>query len=209
MKMSMSGKGLETRQRILNEALSQVASVGFEGLTIGTLAEALGLSKSGLFAHFGSREELQMATLELAAQQFQASVIDHEAPKGLPRLLATLSNWFGRYPQGGCVFLSGSAEYDDRPGKMRDALARYHLEWRKLLSYQLKQSQEVGHLDADLDADQVAFEIFAITAGAHHDLRLFGGKEPGQRTKQAIYRLLVGSGADPQRIVWPKKKRSG
>ncbi len=204
----MSGKGTETRLRILNEALSQVASVGFEGLTIGTLAEALSISKSGLFAHFGSREELQMAALELAAEQFQASVIDVKSPKGLPRLLATLSNWFGRYPQGGCVFLAGSAEYDDRPGKMRDALARYHLEWRKLLSRYLKQCQEVGHLDAEMDADQVAFEIFAITAGAHHDLRLFGGKEPGQRTKLAVNRLLLSSGADPQDIVWPKKSRA-
>lgn len=203
----MSGKGSETKQRILNEALNQVSSVGFEGLTIGTLAEALGLSKSGLFAHFGSREELQMATLELAAEQFQASVIDRDAPKGLPRLLATLSNWFGRYPQGGCVFLSGSAEYDDRPGKMRDALARYHLLWRQLLSQQLKHCQELGQLDANVDSEQIAFEIFAITAGAHHDLRLFGGKEPGQRTKLAIQRLLISCGADAQRIVWPRKKR--
>lgn len=200
----MSVKGEETRARILREALRQVAVVGFEGLTLGPLAEQLGLSKSGLFAHFGSREELQLATLELAAEDFRREVLEPalKSPRGLPRLLSILQNWFARYTKVGCVFLAGSAEYDDRPGEMRDALTRLHSEWRNSLAVALRQCQQEGELDETMDAEQVAFEIFAISTGGHHDLRLFGEKEPGRRIKTAIERLLSSCGASRQKLIW-------
>jgi len=203
----MSVKGEETRARILREALNQVATVGFEGLTLGPLAEQLGLSKSGLFAHFGSREELQLATLALAADDFRREVLEPalKSPRGLPRLLAILQHWFARYPKVGCVFLAGSAEYDDRPGEMRDALARLHQEWRNSLAVALRQCQQEGDLDMSVDADQVAFEIFALSAGGHHDLRLFGEKEAGKRIKTAIERLLLSCGASRQKLHWNTK----
>jgi AcrR family transcriptional regulator len=205
----VSNKGSETRSRILQESLSQVKQVGFEGLTLGPLADRLGLSKSGLFAHFGSREELQLATLELAAQQFRDEVLIPALPTpgGLPRLLKILGLWFARYPQGGCPFLAGSAEYDDRPGPMREALARLHQEWRKGLAQAVRLAVEAGHLQADTDPDQMAFEIFALSAGAHHDVRLFGGKEPGRRIQKAILSLLRHHGAKDELLQWPPPTR--
>lgn len=200
----MSIKGIETRARILREALNQVTKIGFEGLTLGPLAEQLGLSKSGLFAHFGSREELQLAALELAAEDFRKAVLEpvvHTTPRGLRRLLTVLRHWFNRYPQEGCVFLAGSAEYDDRPGEMRDALAEFHSQWRGALATTLRQCQEVGDLDQDMDVDQVAFELFAIAAGGHHDYRLFG-REAGKRAKIAVERLLRSCGAAPEKLIW-------
>jgi len=200
----MSIKGVETRARILREALSQVSKIGFEGLTLGPLAEQLGLSKSGLFAHFGSREELQRAVLDLAADDFRKDVLDpavQSTPRGLRRLLAVLKRWFNRYPQEGCVFLAGSAEYDDRPGEMRDALAEFHSQWRGALATALRQCQEVGDLDKDMDSEQVAFELFAIAAGGHHDYRLYG-REAGKRVKTAVERLLRSCGAVPEKLIW-------
>ena len=200
----MSIKGVETRARILREALNQVTKIGFEGLTLGPLAEQLGLSKSGLFAHFGSREELQLAVLGLAAEDFQQDVLDsvvRTTPRGLRRLLAILKRWFNRYPQEGCVFLAGSAEYDDRPGVMRDALADFHTQWRGALAIALRQCQEVGELNDDVDTQQVAFELFSIAAGGHHDYRLYG-REAGKRVKTAVERLLCSCGAVPEKLIW-------
>ena len=198
----MSIKGVETRSRILREALNQVSKIGFEGLTLGPLAEQLGLSKSGLFAHFGSREELQLAVLELAAEDFRKDVLEpvvHTTPRGLRRLLAILKRWFNRYPQEGCVFLAGSAEYDDRPGEMREAA--FHSKWRAALATTLRQCQEVGDLDQEMDADQVAFELFAIAAGGHHDYRLYG-REAGKRVRVAVERLLCSCGAHQEKLIW-------
>lgn len=195
---------METRTRILREALGQVSKIGFEGLTLGPLADQLGLSKSGLFAHFGSREELQLAVLQLAAEDFRKDVLEpavNNAPRGLTRLLAILKRWFNRYPEGGCVFLAGSAEYDDRPGTMRDALADFHLQWRMALATALRQCQQLGELDAGVDVDQVAFELFAIAAGGHHDHRLYG-QEAGRRVKAAVERLLRSCGAPPEKLIW-------
>lgn len=205
----MSSKGEDTRARILREALRQVSTVGFEGLTLGPLAQELGLSKSGLFAHFGSREELQLATLQLAAQEFRRDVLEAalDQPRGLPRLMAILHNWFARYPEGGCVFLAGSAEYDDRPGEMRQAICDLHQEWRESLATALRQCRETGDLNRDTDCDQVAFEIFALTAGGHHDLRLFRSKETGKRLKKAVERLLLHCGAQSERLRWPQPER--
>ncbi len=200
----MSVKGEETRARILRTALNQVSKIGFESLTLGPLAEQLGISKSGLFAHFGSREELQLAVLELAGEDFRKDVLDpvkHSVPRGLARLLAVLKRWFNRYPRDGCVFLAGSAEYDDRPGEMRDAIQKFHTQWRQALATTLAQCQQVGELNPDMDCEQVAFELFAIAAGGHHDYRLFG-QEAGRRVKTAVERLLRSCGAAPEKLVW-------
>jgi AcrR family transcriptional regulator len=200
----MSIKGVETRARILREALSQVSKVGFEGLTLGPLADQLGLSKSGLFAHFGSREELQLAVLGLAAEDFRREILEsvvYDTPRGLRRLLAILKRWFNRYPQEGCVFLAGSAEYDDRPGVMRDALADFHSQWRGSLATALRQCQEVGDLDTSMDTEQIAFELFAIAAGGHHDYRLYG-REAGRRVKVAVERVLLSCGASSEKLIW-------
>ena len=206
----MTTKGSETRFRILHESLDQVSRVGFEGITLGSLAERLKLSKSGLFAHFGSREELQLATLELAAQRFRDEVLKPalSAPKGLPRLLKILSHWFARYPEGGCPFLAGSAEYDDRPGPMRDALARLHQEWRNSLATAIELCKKVGHLRPDTDPDQMAFELFALSAGAHHDVRLFGGPILNHRVKTSIFNLFRNSGAPEEFLLWPQPSTS-
>lgn len=189
----MSNKGEETRQRILREALQTVSTLGFEGLTLGRLAESLGLSKSGLFAHFKSREELQLATLAQAAREFHRDIVEHaqDAPRGLPRLLMIFNRWTSRYPLGGCVLLAGSSEYDDRPGPMREALAKVHSEWRQTLVEVLLQCQQEGHLSSDFEPGQVAFEIFSLAAGGHHDCRLLGSEVAQQRLRLGLERLLL------------------
>lgn len=192
------GKGEETRQRILQEALRLVGMVGFEGLTLGPLAEHLGLSKSGLFAHFGSREDLQLATLEMAAEQFRHHVIEPalKERRGLPRLLALLEHWFARHRETGCVFLGGSAEYDDRPGPMRDAIARLHQEWRQSLARAIRQCQEMGQLHTDFAAEELAFDLFCLSAGFHHDLRLYGGEQSLPQLRKSLARLLRSYGGE-------------
>ncbi len=177
-------KGDTTRQRILDQAYEQATQLGLEGLTLGKLAEELGMSKSGVFAHFRSREDLQLAVLDEAAQRFVQQVLQPalKEPRGIQRLRAIIKNWT-RSPKA-CLFISGTSEYDDRPGPLRDALQGYHRKWRQDLARAVRQA-ELG-----LDPDQTAFEIFALVLGLHHDYRLFGDEQVLDRADQALNKLL-------------------
>jgi len=187
-------KGDSTRQRILDQAYEQASQLGLEGLTLGKLAEELGMSKSGVFAHFRSREDLQLAVLELAAQRFVHHVLQPalKEPRGLPRLRAIIANWFalGAKSKKACLFISGSSEYDDRPGPLKDAIADCHRRWRQDLARAVSHAVEKGQLSPDTDPDQVAFEIFSLVLGLHHDARLFGDASVLNRAEKALDHLL-------------------
>ena len=188
-------KGERTRARILDEALALAARLGLEGLSIGSLASRLGLSKSGLFAHFGSKEDLQILTLKQAQRHFQQQVLQPAVvePSGLPRLRALFSNWLTwleRDSPGGCVMLAASVEYDDRPGAVRDLHVSGQRELRGALAKSIRLAIDAGHLAPGTDPWQLAFEMLGIVLAAHHDRRLLGDARSLSRASQAFERLI-------------------
>jgi AcrR family transcriptional regulator len=193
------GKGEQTRTAILDRALAMASEQGLEGLTIGRLAEVLELSKSGLFAHFGSKEALQVETLEHAAEQFVDAVLRPalSAPKGEPRVRALFERWV-RWPEvvpqpGGCIFVAAAAELDDRPGPARDVLVRLQREWLATLATAFRGAQKEGHLRPDPPADQLAFELLGIMLACHQAWRLLGDRDAPARARRAFDRLLEGA----------------
>jgi AcrR family transcriptional regulator len=189
-------KGERTRAAILDEALRIVSKAGLDGLTIGTLADATGMSKSGLFAHFGSREELLLAVLAHGQSEF-AEVVFQPAmakPRGLPRLRSMFVNWLdwtesAELP-GGCPMIGGASEFDDRPGPVRDMLAGGQRTWIETLKRAVRQAVEEGQLAAETDPEQIAFEIFGIALVVHHHRRLLGYKKARERALVALDSLL-------------------
>jgi AcrR family transcriptional regulator len=187
-------KGEETRQAILGKAFELATVVGVSGLTIGRLAEESGLSKSGLFAHFGSKEALEVAVVEEASRQFIAEVMVPAlgVPRGEPRLRAMFENWlkWGDRP-GGCFFVGVSAELDDRPGPARDALVRAQKDWDDELAKAARIAVSESHFHDDLDADQFAFELYSIMLGAHLFQRFLHAPGARTRTLDAFERLVA------------------
>ncbi len=195
--MSQLTKGDQTRAAILDTALKLASRDGLDGLTIGTLAEATGLSKSGLFAHFGSREELQLAVLAHGEALFGEKVMQPALaePRGVPRLRALFSHWInwtdsGELP-GGCVMLGAAAEYDDRPGPVRDALVRGQRAWTEVLKKAARLALEEGHLRPDTDVEQFVFECFGIALSFHHYRRLLGDARARRKALAAHEDLIA------------------
>jgi AcrR family transcriptional regulator len=188
-----SGKRASTRELILDHAYDLARHDGLEGLSIGTLAADVGMSKSGVFAHFGSREELQLAVLDVGSRRFMAKVLlpALKYPRGLPRLRAIVANWFewGREHQSGCVLLSAASEYDGRDGALHDGVVQQQSGWRGELQKAIGQAVQQGHLHVDTDVEQLAFEIYALMLGLHHDAGLFGFDKAGRLTTAAFERL--------------------
>jgi AcrR family transcriptional regulator len=174
-----ASKGDRTRQAILAAAVDLATVEGLEGLSIGRLATGLGLSKSGLFAHFGSKEELQLATVEAAARIFRDEVLRPglRAPRGLPRLKALCDAWFSyeqrRVFRGGCFFAKAASEFDNRPGAVRRRLVSLQRDWLRVLERAAQQAREMGHLDERDDPVQLAFELQSLALGAHWAYQLF------------------------------------
>ena len=185
-------KGERTRQSILERAVDLASIEGLEGLTIGRLAEELGMSKSGLFAHFGSKEELQLATIEQARERF----IEHafrpalKAERGYPRLMAIARAWLSYVKRdvfpGGCFFAAASFEFDGRPGLVRDAIATMMDSWIGSIEKAVQMAQEEGHIDPEIEPAQLAFEINAIFFGANFSYQLRGDKKALDRAMTAI-----------------------
>lgn len=189
-------KGERTKAAILDEALRIVSKAGLDGLTIGTLAEATGMSKSGLFAHFGSREELLLAVLAHGQAEFTEVVFQPALakPRGLPRLRAMFTHWLdwtesAELP-GGCPMIGGASEFDDRPGPVRDMLAGGQRTWIETLKRAVRQGVEEGQLAAETDPEQIAFEIFGIALVVHHHRRLLGYRKARERALIALDSLL-------------------
>lgn len=187
-------KGEETRQAILGRAFELANVVGVTGLSIGRLAEATGLSKSGLFAHFGSKEALEVAVVEEASRQFVQAVMVPalREPRGEPRVRALFEHWlvWGQRP-GGCFFVGASAELDDRTGPARDALVRACKDWVDELAKAVRIAVREGHFRSDADPDQLAFEIYGIMNSMHLFHRFLRDPSALARTRSAFERLLA------------------
>ena len=191
-----TAKGSATREAIIERAFEVARFAGVEGLSIGPLAQAVGMSKSGVFAHFGSREELQLAVLDEAATRFGNAVFvpAMAAPRGIPRLRVLMQQWFEwiRGNSGGCVLLGSVTEYDDRPGPLRDRVLRNEARWRELLRGAVEIAIDAGHLRPG-DPDQYAFELYAIALTLHHQSGLTGYDVARARGDAAVERWLAAN----------------
>ena len=183
-------KGQQTRAAIIDAALALAAQLGLEGLSIGAVAEATGMSKSGVFAHFGSREELQISVVREYHQRFEEEVFFPAVagPRGLPRLRALFANWMRRTSieiEAGCIYISGAVEFDDRPGPVRDALASSVRTWLAALHRAVVLAKKEGHLRPDADEQQMTFEIHGLILALHYEARFL--QAPG-----SVARALAG-----------------
>lgn len=189
-------RGLRTREAILARAVNIASVQGLEGLTVGSLAEQLRMSKSGLFAHFGSKEELQLATIETAREIFIKKVTRPAiaAPKGMPRLWGLLEQWLvlveKRVFPGGCFFSAASFEFDSRRGVVRDRIAAIMHEWIAVITRAVYEAQKAGHLDPKVDPTRLAFEIHAIAMGAHWASQLLEDRQAYSRARTTLLEKL-------------------
>jgi len=189
-------QGERTRKAILESAVHIASAEGLEGLTIGRLATELSMSKSGLFAHFGSKEDLQVATVEAAREIFIREVIKpaFESTAGLLRLWKLCEMWLA-YVQsgvfrGGCFFAAVTAEFDSRPGPVRDRIAEIMKEWLATLRTLVVEAQNAGHLQKAIDATQLAFEVNSLELGANWAFQLYGDPKAFKRARDAIRERL-------------------
>jgi AcrR family transcriptional regulator len=193
-------KGQQTRAAILDAALALATQVGLEGLSIGAVAEAIGMSKSGVFAHFGSREELQISVIREYHLRFEEEVFypAMEAGRGLPRLRALFRHWMTRTSaeiDSGCLYISGAVEFDDRPGPVRDALVGSVNSWLEAMNRAIVQAKEEGHLRADIDERQLAFEIHGLILALHYEARLLRAPGSLERATTGFDNMLRACGA--------------
>jgi AcrR family transcriptional regulator len=185
-------KGARTRGSILRVAVNLASVEGLEGLSIGRLADELNMSKSGLFAHFGSKEELQLATVEMAREIFVEHVIRPALtkPPGMPRLWALCQNWLEhvetRVFEGGCFFTAASFEFDSRPGSVRERIVQAMRKWLLTLSRAVEEAQKAGHLQDSVDPRKFAFEIYSLAIGAHWGHQLLGDKKALRNVRSTI-----------------------
>ncbi|GGD41229.1 TetR family transcriptional regulator [Pseudoxanthomonas indica] len=187
-------KGLATREMIVERAYGIACRQGLEGLSIGDLASAAGMSKSGVFAHFGSREDLQLTVLEWTAERFTQTVMlpALKQPRGLPRLRAIMEGWYDwvlANPDG-CVMLGAAGEYDARPGLMRDRIVGWLQEWRKAVARSVQQCIDAGEFAAHTDAMLVSFQLFALTEGLHN-ARLYDPEHAESMARRALDHLFA------------------
>ena len=190
-------QGERTRHAILEAAVHIASAEGLEGLTIGRLAQELSMSKSGLFAHFGSKEDLQVATVEAARAIFIREVIKpaFESAQGLVRLWTLCDIWLGhvqnRVFRGGCFFAAAAAEFDSRPGPVRDRIAEIMKEWLTTLRAAIVEAQQAGHLVKEIDPTQLAFEFNSMELGANWAFQLYGDTRAFKRAREAIRERLT------------------
>jgi len=196
-------KGADTRSRIVETALRAASVDGLEGITLGKVAADVGMSKSGLFAHFDSKEALQVDVLAAAAEKFTEVVVSPAltAPRGEPRLRALFERWL-EWEQheslpGGCVFMHAAAELDDRPGPARDTLVERQRQWRETLTKAVRLTIDAGHFRPDVDPALFAFQLHGIVFGYYHSVRLF--RDPSARTLAvSAFEALVSAARAPR-----------
>ena len=189
-------KGRQTKAAIVNAALGLASQIGLEGLSIGALAEVTGMSKSGVFAHFGSREELQISVIREYHDQFESEVFYPalSCARGLPRLQSLFDNWMQRTTteiDSGCIYISGAVEFDDRPGSVRDALASSVNTWQNALQRSVAQAQVEKHLTAKADPLQVAFEIHGLILALHYEARFLRNPGAADRARKGFSEIVA------------------
>ena len=189
-------KGVITRERILEQALRDASLVGLDGLSLGKLADEVEMSKSGIFAHFGSKEELQKQVLAAAAEKFGDIVVKPAltAPRGIPRVRAMFEGWL-RWERdvsvpGGCVFTHAAVELDDRPGPVRDDLAVWQRTWRDMLARAAAIAVQEKHFRKDLDTQQFAFRLMGIIFVYYNSKRLLEDPKAEAHTRAAFEDLV-------------------
>ena len=188
-------KGAATRAAIVDAALNLASAKGLEGLSIGTLAEVMHMSKSGVFAHFGSREELQISVVREYHERFAQEVFfpSLQEPRGLPRLRALFERWVHRVSievDSGCIYISGAVEFDDRPGPVRDALVEMVAAWRAAMHRAIELAVQEGHLMAATDIEQLLYEVHGLILALHHDARFLRYPGATTRARQGFERVL-------------------
>ncbi|MEN3275213.1 MAG: hypothetical protein V7631_1003 [Massilia sp.] len=188
-------KGEQTRAAILDVALELASRNGLEGLTIGLLADRMSMSKSGVFAHFGSREDLQMEVLKLYHHRFEQEVFypSVKEPRGLPRLESMFTRWLKRVSveiASGCIYISGAVEYDDRPGPIRESLVAMVRAWQGALLRCVQQAIDYGDLKADTDPQQLVYECYGLVLALHHDARFLRIPGAAERANRGFARLI-------------------
>lgn len=193
--MNATTKGLITKESILTTAFELASKVGFEALSIGELAKAVGMSKSGLFGHFNSKEKLQMMVMDYAAHQFAQVVIIPaiKEPRGIPRLNAMTDNyieWARTHSAGGCPILAAAIEYDDRPGKVRDKTKKFQTQMLSSFERAAEICVEEGQFRKDLDPKQFAFEYYGLILSFHIYEKLLGDKQSEKLLKTSIDELF-------------------
>ena len=189
----------KTRQEILRTSMDIASAEGLEGLSIGRLATELNMSKTGIFAHFGSKEQLQLATVDAAKQVFLEQVVHPSLThsRGIPRVRAMLENWIGYVERivfrGGCFFAAASAEFDSRPGSVRDEIASLTKAWLVALQAEIAFARSAKQVKADVDPVQVAFELHAYVQEANWAFKLFNDKSAFSHARQAIASCIDSS----------------
>ena len=192
----MNQTGRATRDRILDTGLNLLSTSGFAGVTIGILASQVGMSKSGLFAHFKSKEEIDIALLEQMAEVAYKSVVvpAMRSPQGLPRLMALIENWFGWSTKaglvGGCPAAAGMFELDDVEGPVREKLLELEKQWNEILQQFIAESIATGDLRKDLDIDQFIWELMGFYLNHHASRRFMRTRDANMRAKKAFQGLI-------------------
>jgi AcrR family transcriptional regulator len=201
-------KGADTRDRIVDQAFRVATVEGLGGVTLGRLAADVGMSKSGLFAHFRSKEELQLEVLRVAAERFRERVVRPAlaAPRGEPRVRAVFERWMAwtadeECMPGGCLFAAAGAELDDQPGVLRDALAAAQQQWFEAIARVARTGVEAGHFRPALDAEQFAFELYGIMFGYYHARRLLRDPRAEERARRAFDALVASVSVQPGRLT--------
>jgi AcrR family transcriptional regulator len=202
----MTTASVSTRERILQQGLALMSQSGLAGVTLGVLAEQVGMSKSGLFAHFRSKEDVQIELLTHMAEFAQGHVVapSMTAAEGLPRLRSLVGNWFGWAQRaglpGGCPVAAGLFEFDDVEGRVRDKILEMENEWRGLLTLLVQRAVEMGHLRRGLDVEQLVWELCGIYLGHHAAHRFLRAADANGRANIAFEALL-----DRARPLKPKR----
>jgi AcrR family transcriptional regulator len=190
-------KGEETRAAVLDRAVDLASRIGLEGLSIGGLAGETGLSKSGLFAHFDSKQNLQLEVLRTSAERFVARVLAPalKKPRGVPRIRALFESWlsWSRSMPGGCFFVAAANELDDQPGPLRDQLVAYQRDWIGALATAARIAVQERQFKKNLDATQFAYDFYSILLAYHHFSRLMSYRDAEARARRSFERLLVSS----------------
>ena len=216
-----ASKGATTRLQILKVAVDIASAEGLEGLTIGRLAGELEMSKSGLFGHFGSKEELQLSAVERARDVFVEEIITpaQDAERGLERLRALLNNWLSYVERivfrGGCFFAAASAEFDSRPGPVRDRIAELCVSWVQILEEEVREAQSRSQLSREIDPARLVFGLHAFVQEANWAFQLLNDPAAFEKARESIDELLLNSGisrkpgrrtADQQRLQPTRRK---
>jgi len=188
-------KGNDTKTAILKTALQMASKLGLECVTIGALAKEMKLSKSGLFAHFQSKENLQLQILNYASNYFSKHVVVPalKIKRGIPRINTLINNWIAWSSEltGGCIFVVASTEYNDRPGKVRDYLIHQQEEWINSLKRIAQSAIKAGDFKNDIDLDQFAFDLYSMLLGIHYYDKLLKDSKIKKRQEKSLHDVLV------------------